>query len=508
MSADILRYPCAQKDFNEVLVEQLSRTPWILFSGGFHALIVVILMLFVSPDPQDESQSLANVTLAEADEIPDEPIEIDPPTTDPEVQPDDTDPTDEIEVVDTTDTTDVDAPYEETVGESDFVGEATLTSFNKNDAIGLGGGAGGGSGRGGRRSGRRKGSKKTEQVVDKGLEWLSRHQSPAGFWDADGFSCQDGGGPCLAGSRGGAVYDTGVTGLALLAFLGAGESPRRGDYRMTVAKGVRWLMKSQDGEGCFTSRSISNFSYNQAIATLAMIEAYDLSRLPSIKRSAKKGLAFCLSMQNPYKAWRYGVANSQNDVSVTGWMAMVLKAAKNAKLDFDERSLVWARDYIIEMTSEETGRVGYVRPGEPTAREPSKKAEFPSDESEAMTAAGICTRIFSGEDPKNSRLVKLGIENLLLKKLPVWDQARGSIDMYYWYYGTLAMFQYGGVAWKKWNAAMKEAVIDRQRVDGAFSGSWDPKGPWAESGGRVYSTALMTMCLEVYYRYGRVFGTK
>ena len=32
--------------------------------------------------------------------------------------------------------------------------------------------------------------------------------------------------------------------------------------------------------------------------------------------------------------------------------------------------------------------------------------------------------------------------------------------------------------------------------------------PWGDEGGRVYSTALLTMCLEVYYRYGRVFGTK
>ena len=507
MSADILRYPSAPNDFNEVLIEQLRRTPWVLFSGGFHALIFVLLMFLTNSGLEEEQGPLAVVSIENQEDVPDEIEPIDPPDVDPDVQ-EESDTIEPEEFTDDTDVTDMDTDYEEDFGESDFVGEATLTSTNNNDSIGLGGGAGGGRGRGGRRTGRRGGKEKTEIVVDRGLEWLSRHQSAAGFWDADGFCCQEGGCPCLKGSRGGAVYDTGVTGLALLAFLGAGESPRNGEYKKTVARGVRWLMKSQDEEGCFTSRSISNFAYNQAIATLAMIEAYDLSRIPSIRKSAVKGLSFCLSMQNPYKAWRYGMQNSQNDVSVTGWMVMVLKAAKNAKLEFDERSLSWAKDYIVEMTSEETGRVGYLRPGEPTAREPNKKTEFPSEESEAMTAAGICARIFSGEDPKNSRGIKLGVENLLLKKLPVWDQARGSIDMYYWYYGTLAMFQIGGNAWSKWNAAMTDAVIERQRTDGLFSGSWDPKGPWGDSGGRVYSTALMTMCLEVYYRYGRVFGTK
>jgi hypothetical protein len=34
-------------------------------------------------------------------------------------------------------------------------------------------------------------------------------------------------------------------------------------------------------------------------------------------------------------------------------------------------------------------------------------------------------------------------------------------------------------------------------------GSWDPIGEWGISGGRVYSTALGAMTLEVYYRFER-----
>ena len=98
---------------------------------------------------------------------------------------------------------------------------------------------------------------------------------------------------------------------------------------------------------------------------------------------------------------------------------------------------------------------------------------------------------------------------------PVCDEAvdandDGSIDMYYWYYATLAMFQVGGPSWRKWNAHMKEAIVNHQHPKNAGSkkGSWDPIGPWGPDGGRVYSTAVLAMCLEVYYRYDKVIGVR
>ena len=51
-------------------------------------------------------------------------------------------------------------------------------------------------------------------------------------------------------------------------------------------------------------------------------------------------------------------------------------------------------------------------------------------------------------------------------------------------------------------------VLRKDGIYCTYKGSWDPKGPWGPDGGRVYSTAMMALCLEVYYRYDRVFGTK
>jgi len=133
--------------------------------------------------------------------------------------------------------------------------------------------------------------------------------------------------------------------------------------------------------------------------------------------------------------------------------------------------------------------------------------DFPADKGEAMTAVGLLCRFFMGQDPKENPIMEKHA-NLLLKRLPEWDPEGKGTDMYYWYYGSYAMFQMGGTHWKKWKKAMEKAVLNSQRKDGDYKGSWDPVGPWGYSGGRVYSTALLVLCLEVYFRYARVLGAR
>ncbi|MBC8115621.1 MAG: hypothetical protein H7062_14655, partial [Candidatus Saccharimonas sp.] len=87
-----------------------------------------------------------------------------------------------------------------------------------------------------------------------------------------------------------------------------------------------------------------------------------------------------------------------------------------------------------------------------------------------------------------------------LPRLAVYDE-------YYWYYGTLAMFQYDGEPWEDWNSSLRDMLIGLQRTSGPHAGSWDPKGKWSGIGGRLYSTALSTMSLEVYYRFLRIYQT-
>ncbi|MHC4223608.1 MAG: prenyltransferase/squalene oxidase repeat-containing protein [Planctomycetota bacterium] len=497
--------------FSETIRGFVRNSPWWLTSAVVHLCVLFVLAQFGVP-----IRATSNVTLFEAsrpDEVtePEPPLETPPPEPEPppeavveEFVPEDDDqvpqedPLDDIEIDPAPDPGDEELPF---------------TGFQKNSAIGLLGGAGGPrGGKGGRRrkSGA-KGAVNTLPIVMSGLKWLADHQDVEedGRWDCDDFMKHDDPDDRCDGP-GHALYDVGVTGLAVLAFLGAGFTDRGSEadnpFARHVQKGLRYLMTVQDEEGCFGTRTSQHFMYNTAIATLAMSEAYWMTRNPRYKKPAQEGLNFISRARNPYLAWRYEPRGGENDTSVTGWMVMALKSGKFGGLDIDPDAFEGARQWIEKMTDPEFGQVGYQLPGGSCARPEGLMDRFPPDKSQSMTAVGMLTRIFLGEDPRRSEIILKGAD-LCLEHPPTWNPDDGSIDMYYWYYATLAMFQVGGDHWRKWNKAMVNAIVKSQhpRNSGNRSGSWDPIGPWGGDGGRVYATAAMITCLEVYYRYDRVF---
>jgi hypothetical protein len=343
-----------------------------------------------------------------------------------------------------------------------------------------------------------------EGPVDLALRWLADHQSEEGHWDCDGFMLLDSeGDPCDGG--GNARYDPGVSGLALLAFLGAGETHRQGRYRETVRKGLLYLKGIQDPKGCFGNRSTDHFTYYHAIASLAMVRAYALTRSPHFRASAQEGLDFIEACRNPFAVWRYGVRPGDNDTSLTGWMLTALAAGQQAGLRVDPRAFEGARGWLERVTDPDSGRTGYTWRGTSPARRQERIDRFPGWKSEALTAVGVFCRFLLGEDPAESEMIRKGVA-LCRATPPRWDPDDGSIDMYYWYYGTLATYLASGEAWTEWSAALARELLPRQRKDGNFRGSWDPVDPWGPDGGRVYATAMCAMVLEVRDRYSCVFG--
>jgi len=367
----------------------------------------------------------------------------------------------------------------------------------------------------GKRGAAKRGGGATQQAVKHGLDWLARHQAPEGFWDCDGFDMSCRGVRCTG--KGNSLNDVGVTGLALLAFLGAGNSPNEGVHKKIVKKGVKYLCDMQDPEdGCLCPKEGQTYMYNHAIACLALTEAYGLSRWIKLKKPAQKAVAFIHDSKNPGKAWRYNTGAvdpiEQNDVSVSGWMIMCLASAKDFDLLIDSADFVDALAYIDEMTDPSIGRTGYKERGSWSSRETGDELQWPFDRVETMTAVGMFSRILSGyalgeeKDPDN--LLAKGAK-LLRDKPPKWNEDSGTIDYYYWYYGSYAMFQMAGQNWRSWKSHMVNAIVNNQVKEGCENGSWPPqKDPWGDAGGRVYSTALCTLCLEVFYRYENLIGVR
>jgi hypothetical protein len=384
-------------------------------------------------------------------------------------------------------------------------------------SFGLSGGCGRYGGRlGGRRNlvargGGSQGPGGTEAAVTQGLRWLARHQGPAGNWSCAAFEEQCPGAKCAG--EGNKEYDAGCTGLALLAFLGSGYSrltketyvdPCTGNtvcWGDVIRNGINWLRIHQTEEGCFGEPRGPKSMVNHALAALAMAEAYGMTDTMAYKDSAQKGIDYILAAQNPDRAWRYTPRCGDNDTSVTSWCVLALKIADNDGLNVRRSAFLGARRWLDDVTDEKDFKAGYMAKGTGKNFVEGRNEDWAGHES--MTAAGMFSRILIERSRQHPSIE--GGAALLLADLP--DAASKKVDYYYWYLGTLALFQYDGPAgkcWTKWNGAMKDALLplQREKKDGCASGSWDPDiDRWGFDGGRVYATALNVLTLETYYRY-------
>jgi hypothetical protein len=333
----------------------------------------------------------------------------------------------------------------------------------------------------------RGGSPGSESAVQSALHWLALHQSSDGRWDADKFGAGQEAAVLGQDRQGaGARADTAVTGLALLAFLGAGNTHQHGDYAHNVQRALEFLISSQKSDGNLAGDAETfAFMYSHGMATLAMSEAYAMTGDKRLQPAVQAAINYTLAAQiRGTGGWRYRAIETpgeRGDTSQLGWQLMSLKSAELAGINVPSGATDGAIRFIKSVSGGQYGGKASYRPGERPSR--------------SMTAEALVCRQFLGMSRDNPASDEAG--EYVLADLPRPDR----INLYYWYYATLGMYQLQGDSWQRWNEALQNALVNRQRTDGDLAGSWDPECIWGGYGGRIYSTALSTLCLEVYYRY-------
>ena len=242
-----------------------------------------------------------------------------------------------------------------------------------------------------------------EVAVLEGLRWLARHQNEDGSWSAatlnDVCPCDE---PAYHAQKPAVRnYDTGLTSLALLAFLGAGHThlsqgdlvdtvrQKRHKIGTVVKKGLQWLTQRQNPDGSFTPDR--PFLYNEALAAMALSEAYGLTQSRYFREPAQRALGFLERAQRPSPTgtglwgWRYASREEierfhrgagsldaemgkdlyDADTSVTGWAVMALKSGQLSGLQVSRAALdggVAFTEHVIQRGADgdPTGLVGYL----------------------------------------------------------------------------------------------------------------------------------------------------
>jgi hypothetical protein len=315
------------------------------------------------------------------------------------------------------------------------------------------------------------GTKASEDAVELGLNWLARRQRTDGSWSFQHGPDDPGTLDC----------PTGATGLALLAFLGAGNTHIKGKYQSQVNLGISYLVGQMQvgAQGGWLMGTGQATMYVQGIGAIALCEAYTMTKDPALKAPAQAAIDFIVAAQDSDSGgWRYRIPQA-GDTSVVGWQVMALQSARIAELKVPPRVMAGVSRFLKSVESGGGSLYGY------THSESIRQS---------TTAVGLLCRMYLGRDLSHRGLSR-GIGNL-----SKWGPEVS--DMYNSYNATQVMHHAGGAGWTKWNSRMRDDIVKAQARVGDSAGSWmTDRSHGSFKGGRLYTTCLSILTLEVYYRY-------
>ena len=342
------------------------------------------------------------------------------------------------------------------------------------------------------------GTDETEHAVRQGLRYLASIQNVDGSWGS-GERFDD---------KYGLVY-VGKTALCVLAFLGAGHSPKSNtEHSDVVRRAVDHLLELQDEEtGAFGVSSC----YGHGISSYALAECYGMTKDEALLPPLERALTWILDHQGPRRdkrnrgGWGYFSPGlrAEDDfarVSVSAWMIMALESARLSGVELPEDVLPKAKEYLELSYDQPNGWFRY-------SHEPSRvRSSWPTLPA-STPAAAFCLQLLgvARDDSKVDAAVSFTVERRPQEYRRYDDEQfvkRGQGNVYFWYYGTLCCFLRGGDEWASWNERLRTVLPAAQAKDGSFP----PIDVYAQEAGdtrkdRSYTTAMCVLSLEIYYRY-------
>lgn len=259
----------------------------------------------------------------------------------------------------------------------------------------------------------------TATSLNKALDWFCKAQEPDGSWSATRWGGDE-------------RFEVALTALPLMALLSA-DVEMTPDRAAVIARAKARLEGFRATNGAF-GRRFSGAAYNQAIGTLALLQAYQREPDASARMALTNSLAVIVSQQTPEGWW--GASNAvQPNLAATLWQLEALKTAvalgwKEFRPHL-ERGEKWVGSSAVAQT-----------------------VDFPARE--------------SGQ----------------------------RLDFFDAYFATTKLRAASDEASQQRLASIRHRLLEQQISHGEDTGTWTPDSRWGQVGGRIYATALASLTLR------------
>ncbi len=305
-------------------------------------------------------------------------------------------------------------------------------------------------------------------AVERGLAWLAQRQGEGGAFSGRGYSGH-----------------AGITALAGIAFMQAGNLPGRGKYGREVQQCLDYVLNSCTESGLIASDMSQGPMYGHGFATLFLAEVYGMTQDEAVKEKLQKAVRLIQKTQNREGGWRYQPVPYDADISVTICQVMALRAARDAGIKVEKDVIDKSIQYVLNCQNMDGGFSYMARGGG------GGNSGFP------RSAAGVAALYYAGVFEGKNLERGLGY----LKQFNPGPGRSTNQDGHYYYghyYAVQAMFLAGGDYWAKWYPGIRDELIANQK----------PTGEWDGDFSADYATSMALIILQMPNRYLPVYAGK
>ena len=272
-------------------------------------------------------------------------------------------------------------------------------------------------------------------------------------------------------------YPMAATAFGLLPYFAAGKTHETsGPYKGVISRGLNWMMRNQNTK---TGQLGTGTMYEHGLATIALCEAYGLSKDRRLQLPAQAAIAFIEDAQNDKSGgWHYSPnPPTDGDTSVVGGQLMALKSGSMAGLFVSPQTLGKAKGYLKTVAKGESGgQFSYMSDTPPTP---------------TMSAVGLLCNQYGGM--KRTAPAMVEGQAYVMSALA---QAEG--NPYFFYYATQVMYNLPGPEWDTWNRQACLFLIKSQnRTNDCDNGSWNSVGK-PHVMGPVMMTSISALSLQIH----------